>query len=888
MKKNIYIAVLFIVVHLSAVHAQIVTQYVDESVKISSSLSKITGDLKCAIPLKKIQAFNAINELRNDSASSAIADKTMHCFAKMINVSFSLKDGIWHEAEGGRVWCLELFSANAVGMNVGFENLFIPDGAELYIVNADQTMIYGPVSSSNIPDDQVLLTNFLDGDKVRICLYEPDSVKNRSRLNIANIGHAFSSGETKGHKLLPCHNDVMCHSGWEKESNAIVQIEFPKGEWYYNGTGALIMNTRKDFKPYVLTAFHCVDQNRDNWLSESEKNAISRCTFTFGYKKNTCNGTVGSVTTFNGAKFRAAWLKTDMALLELNNVILSRHHMSFLGWDRSDQSSPRGTCIHHPEGQVMKISFTDQSIAVYNKPIGWEDEGNQYYISEPGTHWECVMNNGTAQYGSSGSPLLNAARRVIGQLHGGDEICPPVSKFFGRFDLSWEGGGTSDTQLKCWLDPDNTGSVTMNTQLKDWKISGSNNIYVGNNTTFTVNDLPENAIINWSVMFPNFTLHKVDDQTVKVVPHNYDVSTTLTAKILLDGAICDNLSKTIYSYPLSIEGDDTVSGLVSTCRVNFLPEGATLEWTCSDGITISSCNDLEVVFKGCNVKDGWVEATVTDKEGNKHVKRHELHGIAPIESAELTLIKTWYAENSEGVNVKKYAFRVNYTPDIPLERLNFCWANTVVVKPKKGTSHLVSMLGGAKMRTKGNKGICLKMVALKDSIFHLKPRVTPAYVDPIPGPLPDVPFFIEQAIWSQTVDHVIVEMPAIDLDEIAEGKLTCTLQDYCGNSCTTPPEVVFSQWNYVYHAAPNPATDVITISRSNENQTRSVVTYSTAVPEIITANLYNDQTLVRTFKFESTQGHADMNVGNLPEGTYYLNILEGDKVVSRQVILIKR
>jgi hypothetical protein len=68
--------------------------------------------------------------------------------------------------------------------------------------------------------------------------------------------------------------------------------------------------------------------------------------------------------------------------------------------------------------------------------------------------------------GSSGSPLYSQAGRFIGQLHGGPSACGAtgdnLSDYYGRLSVSWTGGGTNSTRVSNWLDPGNTGVMTVN------------------------------------------------------------------------------------------------------------------------------------------------------------------------------------------------------------------------------------------------------------------------------------------------------------------------------------------------------------------------------------------------------------------------------------------
>jgi hypothetical protein len=74
---------------------------------------------------------------------------------------------------------------------------------------------------------------------------------------------------------------------------------------------------------------------------------------------------------------------------------------------------------------------------------------------------------GVTEGGSSGSPLFDNNGRIIGQLFGGESECIGTADnggydIYGRFSTSWNGGDTSATRLKDWLDPANSNAVTVN------------------------------------------------------------------------------------------------------------------------------------------------------------------------------------------------------------------------------------------------------------------------------------------------------------------------------------------------------------------------------------------------------------------------------------------
>jgi len=83
------------------------------------------------------------------------------------------------------------------------------------------------------------------------------------------------------------------------------------------------------------------------------------------------------------------------------------------------------TSIHHPDGDIKKISFDVNAAgqATYGGASCWRI-----------FNWE----DGTTEPGSSGSGLWDQNKRLIGQLYGGQATCSNnVNDYYGRFDLSY-------------------------------------------------------------------------------------------------------------------------------------------------------------------------------------------------------------------------------------------------------------------------------------------------------------------------------------------------------------------------------------------------------------------------------------------------------------------
>ena len=222
----------------------------------------------------------------------------------------------------------------------------------------------------------------------------------------------------------------------------------------------MLNNTAQNYRPFILTAFHCIDigipniQNdrdeNDGVLEPYEIEESEGWLVRFGFKHTSCEGsTIGNVYTFDDTEFRAAWHPTDFALVELQDDILrdepSVGQKVWLGKDQTGNIPSTVTCIHHPAGDVMKYTYDGESPSITN----FGGTNNSHWFVDD---WDI----GNTEGGSSGSPLFDQNKRVIGQDHAGDgkPICDEdKGTYFGSLSLSWDGGGDSTTQLSCWLIP---------------------------------------------------------------------------------------------------------------------------------------------------------------------------------------------------------------------------------------------------------------------------------------------------------------------------------------------------------------------------------------------------------------------------------------------------
>jgi len=220
-------------------------------------------------------------------------------------------------------------------------------------------------------------------------------------------------------------------------------------------TGTLINNVRKDSIPYVLTANHCI--------SSSFK--ASSTLFYFNYEVDTCNKTVVSNSySLAGSTLLATSDSIDFSLVRLSEAPPDIYKPYFAGWSVSSTPATNAVCIHHPQADVKKISIDDDPVTpIYQNPIP-SDLHWLYDESIPGAFWRVVdWETGTTEGGSSGAPLFNQNKLIVGNLTGGQANCTSsVNDYFSKFHVGWDYYTSFTKQLKHWLDPDNTGVVYLN------------------------------------------------------------------------------------------------------------------------------------------------------------------------------------------------------------------------------------------------------------------------------------------------------------------------------------------------------------------------------------------------------------------------------------------
>ena len=420
-------------------------------------------------------------------------------FGKAIDVDLGLENaGEWKNVQGGRIWKLPITSENAYSINLIFKSFFLAKGAELYIYNQEQTMLMGPITPKDNKKSKRFSTDLIQGEGIVLELFEPSESNGESQLHLEKVIHGYKNTFKAGGTGFSgdCNIDINCPQGtdWQDESDAVAMVLLANGTRKCSGT--LLNNTSQDFTPNFLTAFHClnVEFPKNTILSQQEIDRAEDFVFRFQYKSPTCGG--GDDTNFmsySGSTFRSGWYNSDFALLELDQQPEVCTKMA--GWNRGTLPATSATGIHHPSGDVMKISLDIKS------PV--KEASPNINVVPSDNFWSVRWNQGVTEGGSSGSGLFDQNHRLIGQLEGGDSSCatPFAKDLYGRFDISWTGGGTPQTRLSDWLDPGNTGALSINTK-SPISINIAPPILCSVNPTggvYTISNAPVGATVTWVV-----------------------------------------------------------------------------------------------------------------------------------------------------------------------------------------------------------------------------------------------------------------------------------------------------------------------------------------------------------------------------------------------------
>ncbi|GEM_PF-1219994 len=362
--------------------------------------------------------------------------------------------GTWETLENGdRIWRLRLRSKRALWVVLGFGTFRLQPGGELWVYSEDsrEKTALGPFTAKDIRRHGQLWFPPLEGDTMIVEIFWPKTLgKAVPNLHLGTVSHGYQVWGGIGRDARvsdpdsnqrgdagACNIDVACPLGadWQDQKRGVMNL-LSNGSEYC--TGSLIATTAQDCQNLVLTAAHCV----------SSQSKAASTTFEFNYERPACNSGVGPRgDRVTGSVLRATYADSDFTILEMDVEPPESFNVFYNGWNRSTTPASASWGIHHPRNEEKAISRNGDPL------IDGQNWGP--------THWRVTeWEEGTTEPGSSGSPLFDPNKRIIGQLQGGTASCTSITyDEYGKLAVSWDGGGTSSSRLSDWLDPGGTGVV---------------------------------------------------------------------------------------------------------------------------------------------------------------------------------------------------------------------------------------------------------------------------------------------------------------------------------------------------------------------------------------------------------------------------------------------
>ena len=476
------------------------------------------------ISSKNIIDINVDTQKINDSRESDCKEGCSKQIGVFVEEIISLYNSSkWEELPDGSVLfsvAFRLEDAQAVG--ISFSQLNIPENGKLFVYNPSFQNVYGHFNQSNILPDGSFSIQPVNGNTIYLefnCEKE-----NAKELNFVIDGFSYffetdffnNTKEMLYDESGDCQVNINCPEGASirQSANAVVKIITYGTSGYRLCTGTVVNNTRHDRTPYVLSAWHC---------SEYTKTAehYQKWMFYFLYEVPLCSGiqqapenkTLAGCTLVSASQVLSNPISSDFLLVKLiNSHIPPEYDVYYAGWDATGSNVSNAKSVHHPKGDVKKVSETENiTVDTWSASSG----------SNP-THLKVVWKQtqsgyGTTEGGSSGSPLFNANGHIIGTLTGGYASCDLLNSpdFYGRLSRSWTSndikGNDPTKRLDCWLDPDNSGikslggykdginvsNIKYSVNHSETYVYGNPTITVGGNITFRANFFGEPDSCHW-------------------------------------------------------------------------------------------------------------------------------------------------------------------------------------------------------------------------------------------------------------------------------------------------------------------------------------------------------------------------------------------------------
>ncbi len=386
-------------------------------------------------------------------------------------------NGLWTtQPNGDRIWELKIKAAGAEALSFIFSTFKLYGSSVFTVTDLNGVYRHKPVSKEDMLEDFQQHLALCFGDELILRLLEPKGTQ-ASEILMDRVMYDYrSTGNPMIQKINEsdaCEINVNCSpvgDAWQDEKRGVARILITDATGQGWCSGSLVNNTAQDCKPLFLTALHC-------GITTSAANS-NLWKFYFRYEAPSCTNpsTAGTLDDYfiTGCVRKAnsndngGDTGSDFLLLQLGTAANEAATITTLktanfnaywnGWDANNSAAAGGAGIHHPAGDIKKIStFTATPTS------------QTYGGAAANTHWRFSWSansngHGVTEGGSSGSPVFKSNGRIFGTLTGGSSFCNQLTApdYYGKVSYHWTSNSTNTNyQLKTFLDPGNTGALVL-------------------------------------------------------------------------------------------------------------------------------------------------------------------------------------------------------------------------------------------------------------------------------------------------------------------------------------------------------------------------------------------------------------------------------------------
>ncbi len=350
-------------------------------------------------------------------------------------------------ADGSVVWTLGFRSPDALSMSLELSGS-MPSGGSLSVMDSLGCQARGVTLSHGFTPmvlaDHIVLQYVGVGDSL------PQIRVTAAFVGFRSVGPLVGGSEVSHNKVLnfgdsqSCEVNVSCSAIAATQKRSVCRLLL---NGVNVGTGTLINNTSQDHAPLVLTSAHVLG---------SKSVSLNSCVALFGFEQAVCSDDdvyCSGTEEIEGGTLVACDAGTDMAVIRLSETpsVVSRPYWS--GWSRALSADGDVFCVHHPYGDVKKVSTSTFASPLNNYSTTDKNVAGGSFTK--GVFWRIAeWSSGTTEGGSSGSGLVNSDGLLIGALSGGEASCTkPRNDYFWMIAKAWDASSNDYSTLSEVLDP---------------------------------------------------------------------------------------------------------------------------------------------------------------------------------------------------------------------------------------------------------------------------------------------------------------------------------------------------------------------------------------------------------------------------------------------------